>query len=195
MSNVAKAQHLVLTKLNDFTVQYYMYVIHLVLSLCYGHRSASVSPKIVRFYSARPAAGMMVRFFIIFLDIVRCPVKFRYYLKFHGARKAFGRVNKGKMTSAGHRTGARPAFAHIGRAPDDFCLKFISYDSNGARPGIVWCLTSAGNFKKSLHKSADARPGTGWCFMRRTATSEKRCVLAEDHIAFTYIFNSFRPKT
>ena len=25
--------------------------------------------------------------------------------------------------------GARPAFAHIGRALDDFCLKFISYDS------------------------------------------------------------------
>jgi len=29
--------------------------------------------------------------------------------------------------------GARPAFAHIGRAPDDLCLKFISYDSNGVR--------------------------------------------------------------
>jgi len=42
-------------------------------------------------------------FFINFLDIVRCPVKFRYYLKFYGARAAFGRVNEGKMTSAGHR--------------------------------------------------------------------------------------------
>jgi len=46
-----------------------------------------------------------------FLDIVRYPVKFRYYLKFHGACTAFGRVIKGKMTSAGHRTvpGRRPA--------------------------------------------------------------------------------------
>jgi len=33
------------------------------------------------------------------------------------------------MTSAGHRT----AFAQIGRAPDDFCLRFVSYDSNGSR--------------------------------------------------------------
>jgi len=31
-------------------------------------------------------------------------VKFRYYLKFHGARTAFGRVIEGKITSAGHRT-------------------------------------------------------------------------------------------
>jgi len=62
-------------------------------------------------YGARPAAGRIVRFVINFLDIVRCPVKFRYYLKFHGARTAFGRVNEGKITSAGHRTvpGRRPA--------------------------------------------------------------------------------------
>jgi len=62
-------------------------------------------------YGARPAAGRIVRFFINSLDIVRCPLKFRFYLKFHGARTAFGRVNKGKMTSAGHRTvpGRRPA--------------------------------------------------------------------------------------
>ena len=118
-------------------------------------------------YGARPAAGRIVRFFINFLDIVRCPVKFRYYLKFHGARTAFGRVNEGKMTSAVRCPGgARPVFAHIARAPDDFCLKFISYDSNGARPGtvgIVRCMTSARNFQKSLNKSADARPGTGRC--------------------------------
>jgi len=67
-------------------------------------------------YGARPAAGRIVRFFIIFLDIVRCPVKFRYYLKFHSARTAFGRVIEGKITSAGHRTvpGRRPAgvFTH-----------------------------------------------------------------------------------
>ena len=62
-------------------------------------------------YGARPAAVRIVRVFINFLDIVRCPVKFRYYLKFHGARTAFGRVNEDKMTSAGHRTmpGRRPA--------------------------------------------------------------------------------------
>jgi len=60
----------------------------------------------------RPAGGRKNRtIFINFLDIVRCPVKFRYYLIFHGARTAFGRVNEGKMTSAGHRTvpGRRPA--------------------------------------------------------------------------------------
>jgi len=53
-------------------------------------------------YGARPAAGRIVRIFINILDIVRCPVKFRYNLKFHGARSAFGRVNEDKMTSAGH---------------------------------------------------------------------------------------------
>jgi len=76
----------------------------------------------------------------------------------------------------------RPAFAHIGRAPGDFCLKFISYDSNGARPGIVWCLTSTRNIKKSLNKLADALPGTGRCFMSRTATCEKQRVFAEEHL-------------
>ena len=55
-------------------------------------------------YGARPAAGRIVRFFINFLDIVRCPMKFRYYLKFHGARTAFGRVIEGRITSAAHRT-------------------------------------------------------------------------------------------
>jgi len=60
----------------------------------------------------RPAGGRKNRtIFDHFLDIVRCPVKFRYYLKFHGARTAFGRVIGGKMTSVGHRTvpGRRPA--------------------------------------------------------------------------------------
>jgi len=53
----------------------------------------------------RPAARRIVRYLINFVDIVRCPVKFRYYLKFHGARTAFGRVIEGKMTSAGHPAG------------------------------------------------------------------------------------------
>jgi len=44
-------------------------------------------------------ATRIVRFVINFLDIVWCPVKFRYYLKFHGALTAFCRVIVGKMTS------------------------------------------------------------------------------------------------
>ena len=76
--------------------------------IIYGHRTASISPKIARFYGARTVPGRRQEesydFFINFLDIVRCPVKFRYYLKFHGARTAFGRVIEGKITSAGHRT-------------------------------------------------------------------------------------------
>ena len=72
--------------------------------IIYGHCTASISPKnrtiLQRPYGARPPAGSIVWFFIIFLDIVRCPVKFRYYFKFHGARMAFGRVIEGKITSA-----------------------------------------------------------------------------------------------
>jgi len=51
-------------------------------------------------------------------------------------------------------------FAHIGRALDDFCLKFKSYDFNGECPGTIWCpvrhlwcLTSAKNLQKSLNNS------------------------------------------
>ena len=94
-------------------------------------------------YSARPAAGRIVRFFIKFLDIVRCPVNIRYYLKFHGARTAFVvslRVKSHRPGNVRCPDSARPAFAHIGRAPDDFCYIFISYDSNGARLGTVRCL-------------------------------------------------------
>jgi len=44
------------------------------------------------------------------LFLKKLPVKFGYYLKFHGARTAFCRVIEGKMTSTGHRTvsGRRP---------------------------------------------------------------------------------------
>ena len=135
--------------------------------IIYGHRTASISPK------------------INFLDIVRCPVKFRYYLKFHSAHTAFGRVNEGKMTLAGHRTvpGWRPVTICTHRTGTGRFL-FKIY--------IVWfqrciirCLTSAGNFKKSLNKSADALPGIGQCFMSLTATGEKRRVFAVEHIAFT----------
>jgi len=86
--------------------------------IIYGHRTASI-------YFTLPAAGRIVRNFVLFLDIIRCPilgypgvislaksplgirgwrcpVKFSYYLKFHGALTAFCRVIDGTMTSAGH---------------------------------------------------------------------------------------------
>jgi len=108
----------------------------------------------------------------------------RYYLKFHGARTAFCKVIEGKITSA---YGARPAFAHIGRAPDELGLKFKSYDFNGDRSGTVRCpvghrVKRARNFRKSLYKLADGCPGTGRYFMSRTATGEMRRVFAEVHI-------------
>ena len=81
-----------------------------VSPLRYGHKSSMGTvwrlfhtKKIVRFYGARPAPGRIVLFFCHFLDIIRCPVKFSYYLKFHGACTAFCRVIEGTMTSAGHR--------------------------------------------------------------------------------------------
>jgi len=115
-------------------------------------------------YGARPAAGRIVRFFINFLDIVRCPVNFRYYLKFHGARTAFGRVIKGKITSAGHRTAPGRRF-HTSDGHRTIFVKYLYRTiptapvraPYGARPGIVRCLTSARNFQKSLNKSSGAR--------------------------------------
>jgi len=103
--------------------------------IIYGHRTAFISPKnrtILRSpYGARPAAGRIVPFFIKCLDIVRCPVKLRNYLKFHGARLVGStRIKWHRPGTVRCPDGARPAFAHIGRAPDDFSLKFISYDSN-----------------------------------------------------------------
>jgi len=76
----------------------YSLKVHIVMiwsQIIYGHRTASISPKIVRFYGARTVPGRRQEEsydFYQFLDIVRCPVNFRYYLKFHGARTAFGRV-------------------------------------------------------------------------------------------------------
>jgi len=75
--------------------------------------------KIVRFYGARPAAGRIVRFFCQFLDIIWCPVKFSYYIKFHGARTAFCWVIEGTLTSAVHRLhtsdGHRTMFGNLNR--------------------------------------------------------------------------------
>jgi len=102
-------------------------------------------------YGARPAAWRIVRFFLSILDIVRCPVKFRYYLKFHGARTEFGRVNEGKMTSAGHRTvpGRRPVGVCTHRTGTGrFLFNIYIVGFQRCPSGIVRCLTSAGNFKK-----------------------------------------------
>jgi len=146
--------------------------------ITYGHRMASFSPNIVRFYGARTAPGRRqeksYEFFIIFLDIVRCPVKLRHYLKFHGARMAFSRVIEGKW----HRPGTirRPAGVCTHRTGTGRFLFKIQIVRFQRCPGIIRCLTSARNFQKSLIKLADARPGAGRCGMSRTATDEKRRV-------------------
>jgi len=128
-------------------------------------------------YGARPAAGRILLFFIIVLDIVQCPLKFRHYLKFHGARTAFGRVIEGTMTSAGHLT----APVWLLHTSDYFCSKFKSYDSNGDRHRTM------SDKRKELYKTylikSGHRPDTGRCFVSRTATGEKRRVFAEVHIA------------
>jgi len=71
------------------------------------------------------------------LDIGRCPVKLRNFLKFQGGRTAFCRVIEGKMPSAGHRT---------------FLLSNLNRRIVTDRPGIVRCLKSARNFQKILYK-------------------------------------------
>ena len=135
-----------------------------VSSLCYGHKSSTGTvrrlfhTKIVRFYGGRKNRTI----FYQFLEIVRCPVKFKYYLKFHGAHTAFARVIEV------NNIGRAQYSVRIGRASGDFCLKLYRTISTvsvwalyDAWPGIVRCLTSARNFYKSLNQSADARSGTG----------------------------------
>jgi len=152
----------------------------------------------------RPAeGGNNCTIFINFYDIVRCPAKFRYYLKFHSARTAFVRVIEGKMTSAVHRTvpGRRPAGVCIHRTSTGRFLfkKFIvrfQWCPSGPRtvPGRASCdVWQAQRTLKNILTNRpmpvrapdDALPGTGRCFMSPTATSEKRHVFAEVHIAFT----------
>ena len=158
--------------------------------------------------TARPAAGRIVRVWVICLDIVRCSVKFRYYLKFHGARTSFERVDEGKKTSAGYRAvpGRCPAgLLYTSGGHRTILVKNLNRTISkatvrapyGARPGIVRCLTSARNFRKSLRPMPgrapeDSRPGTGGCpyghrsiFMSRTANEEKRRVFTKVQIAFT----------
>jgi len=150
--------------------------------LCYGHKSSTGTVRRLLHQKSYDSTAS-VWFLINFLDIVRCPVNFRYYIKFHGARTAFGRVIEDKMTSAGHRTapgrclhtsdGHRTIFVWDLYRTIPTVLVRAPY---GARPGIVRCLTSAWNFKKYLNKSADARPGTGRCpFGHRPMFYESNC--------------------
>jgi len=163
--------------------------------IIYGHRTASISPNIIRLYGARAAPGRRQEEsydFWSFLDIVRCPAKFRYYLKFHGARTAFGRVMEGKMTSAGHRTapGRRPAGVCIHQTGTGrflfkmYILRFqrcpsghrtvpgwASYDAWQAPGTFINILT---NRPMPVRAPVDAHLGTCRCFMSRTATGEKR---------------------
>jgi len=99
-------------------------------SLCYGHKSSTGTVRRLFHHKAydstapvrRPAGGR---------KILLAPV-----------RRLVGslRVTRYRPGTVPCPDGARPAFAHIGRATDAFCIKTLSYDSNGARPGTVRCL-------------------------------------------------------
>jgi len=69
--------------------------------------SPSVCPDLPVYNRMQPkvcvARNVMVTSYLwaqFFLDIIRCPVKFMYYFKFHGAQAAFCKVIEGKLTSA-----------------------------------------------------------------------------------------------
>jgi len=171
--------------------------------ITYGHRMASFSPNIVRFYGARTAPGRRqeksYECFMNFLDIVRCPVKLRHYLKFHGARTAFSRVIEGKW----HRPGTvrRPAGVCTHRTGTGrflFKIQIVWFQRcpSGHRtvPGRasydVWQAPETfknllSNRPMPVQTPDDARPGASRCGMSRTATGEKQRVFAEVHIAFT----------
>jgi len=91
-------------------------------SACVLKCSHTTAQKIVRFYAARTASSRrqqdLYDLFCKSLDIVRCPVKFRYCLNFHGNFVAFCRVINGKMTLVVHRT-------LPGRRPDGVCTHLI----------------------------------------------------------------------
>ena len=80
---------------------------------------------------------------------------FKYYLNFHGARTAFGRVIKGGNDIGRDRTVPGRRLAGV--------------------------CTHRYFFKNLLTNHL----GTGRCFISRTATDEKRRVFAEVHIAST----------
>ena len=94
------------------------------------------------------------------VDIVRCPVKFMYNFKFHGARMAFGRVNEGKMTSAGHRTVSGQA-------------TFESYDINFLKK-IVRCSSDVCKRRPgAVRTPCGARPMS---FHPQTSSGTVRCL-------------------
>jgi len=109
--------------------------------LCYGHKSSTGTvrrifhQKIVRFYGARTAPGRRQEESYKFLNIFKTSYGSRWSLGTTSNSTAPVRRLVGSLRVKWHR----PAFAHIGRAPDDFCIKKLSYDSNGARPGTVRC--------------------------------------------------------
>ena len=129
--------------------------------IIYRHRTASIAQK--KSSCRRPGAVESYDFLVNFLDIIRCPVKLSYYIKFHGARTTFCWVIEGTITSAGHRL-------HTSDGHRTIFWKFNSYDFNGGRASYdVW--KEQGTFE-NLFTS----------FMSRTATGEKRRVFAEVHI-------------
>ena len=139
--------------------------------IIYGHRTASFSPKMVRFYGACTAPGRRQEesydFFINFVDIVRCPVKFMYYIKFHGARTAFAESTRVKwhrpVGICTHRTiFVTNLYRTILTVP-----VWASYDVWQA----PWTKTNIlTNRPMPVRTPDDARPGTGRCFISRTAT-------------------------
>jgi len=78
--------------------------------------------------------------------------------------------------------GARLALAHIGRAQDDFGLKFKSYDFNGDRSCTVRCPAGHRTMCEKSKELSKISIQIGRCFMSPTATGEKRRVFAEVHI-------------
>jgi len=121
-------------------------------------------------------------FFVNFLDIIRCPVKFSHYLKFHGARTAFCRVIEGTMTSAGHRL----------------------HTSYGHRTILVWnsnrTILTAAVHCTMCEKSKELSTITIQIW-HRPMFYESNChrweatFICKVPIEFVYIFHLWRPKT
>ena len=100
----------------------------------YRHRTASILPP-KPYVSIAPGRRQEQSYDKkLILDIVWCPVKFKYYLgRLYGVFLVFG----GKVTSAGHHTvpGRRPVGVTTHRTGTGrFCLKFKSSDLKGDHP-------------------------------------------------------------
>jgi len=95
--------------------------------IIYGHRAASIlpntydstAPTILQFFWHRTVPGEVK----VLLKNLRRPCGI---LKGHWG-----------LSDIGREPYSRPAFPHIGRAPDDF-FRHKSSDFNGDRPGSVW---------------------------------------------------------